>query len=254
LNKLITPTQLAADLAEASRESILQEAQRLTHGDRAKDYGHPLDDYTRTAALVSALLAHKLTSPITPGEMAMAMVCVKLSRQVNHPKRDNMVDAAGYAWVSQECIDEAARRTRIHSEGCPALDEGGLCHCDALKALHARITTTMTATEAAYGGLSPAQRDYAVNAATSYHGRELGLPDKIVMANRKLQREYHPSPCRVPIGGSECTCPDTTLAERAGVDRVPNALCAISSHRKAPVIGCDCANCVVARNIAATGV
>jgi len=98
-------------------ESILQEAQRLTHGDRAKDYGHPLDDYTRTAALVSALLAHKLSEPISPHEMAMAMICVKLSRQVNHPKRDNMTDAAGYAWVSQECVDEAARRAPLESRG-----------------------------------------------------------------------------------------------------------------------------------------
>lgn len=91
-------------------ESILQEAQRLTHGDRAKDYGHPLDDYTRTAALVSALLAHKLREPLEPHEAAMIQICVKLSRQVNHPKRDNMVDAAGYAWVAQECVDETARR------------------------------------------------------------------------------------------------------------------------------------------------
>lgn len=94
-----------------TKESILEEAQRLTHGDRNKDYGHPLDDYTRTAALASALLAHKLKEPIQAHEMALLMICVKLSRQVNSPKRDNMVDAAGYAWVSQECIDEALRRT-----------------------------------------------------------------------------------------------------------------------------------------------
>jgi hypothetical protein len=91
-------------------ESILEEAQRLTHGPRASDYGSPLDDYKRTAELASALLSHKLSSPITASEMAMIMICVKLSRQVNKPKRDNMTDAAGYAWVVQECIDEEARR------------------------------------------------------------------------------------------------------------------------------------------------
>lgn len=91
-------------------ESILEEAQRLTHGDRNADYGHPLDDYTRTAGLVSALLAHKLKEPISPQEMALAMCCVKLSRQVHRPKRDNLTDLAGYAWVADRCVDEAARR------------------------------------------------------------------------------------------------------------------------------------------------
>lgn len=93
-------------------ESILEEAQRLTHDDRNADYGHPLDDYTRTAALVSALLAHKLKEPISPSEMALAMCCVKLSRQVHRPKRDNLTDLAGYAWVADRCVAEAERRSR----------------------------------------------------------------------------------------------------------------------------------------------
>jgi hypothetical protein len=92
------------------RQSVLVEAEGLVHGDRNASYGHPLDDYTRTAALVSALLAHKLTEPITAEEMILAMCCVKLSRQVNKPKRDNMTDLAGYAECEQWCIDERQRR------------------------------------------------------------------------------------------------------------------------------------------------
>src|SRR5262249_4301155 len=95
-------------LTDADGESILQEAQRLTHGNRNASYGHPLVDYSRTAALVSAMLAHKLKEPLTASEMACAMICVKLSRQMNAPKRDNMVDLAGYAWVAQECLDKQA--------------------------------------------------------------------------------------------------------------------------------------------------
>lgn len=209
MNRLLRPDE--------NPESILQEAQRLTHGDRATDYGHPLDDYTRTAALVSALLAHKLKAPLEPHEMAMAMICVKLSRQIHSPKRDNAVDGAGYFWVSQECIDETERRasatvaiTDIHSEGCPAL-RGEKCHCPELR---------------------------------------------IAAANRRLQLNNHPAPCMVNNGGSECSCPgrEATLVERAGVDRVPNSTCAVSGWRIAPVVGCKCANCTVARNIAATGV
>lgn len=101
-------------------ESILQEAHRLTHGPRNQDYGHPLDDYTRTAALVSALLAHKLKEPISPAEMALAMCCVKLSRHIHAPKRDNVVDLAGYAWVSWACTEETQRRSQTVNS---AIDE-----------------------------------------------------------------------------------------------------------------------------------
>lgn len=82
----------------------------MTHGDRGVDYGHPLDDYQRTAALATALLSDKLKEPISPAEMGMLMICVKLSRQIHRPKRDNTVDGAGYFWVVQEILDEAKRR------------------------------------------------------------------------------------------------------------------------------------------------
>jgi hypothetical protein len=90
-------------------ETILQEAQRLVHGDRGAAYGHPLDDYTRTGTIWGAILwewakeAALADAPIAvPAELsALCMVGVKISREVNHPKRDNRVDAAGYA----ECVD-----------------------------------------------------------------------------------------------------------------------------------------------------
>lgn len=86
-------------------ESILEEAHRLTHGDRKVNYGSPHIDYRRTAKLVSALLAHKLTDDLTGHEMALAMCCVKLSREINSPKRDNLVDLAGYAYVAYACLN-----------------------------------------------------------------------------------------------------------------------------------------------------
>lgn len=127
-------------LTDDGNDSILEEAFRLTHGPRQEDYGHPLDDYTRTAAMASALLAHKLKEPLTAEEAALFQCCLKLSRQVNRPKRDNMVDLAGYAWVSWACTEERARRAAAAGpvEGFPnayslSPEEAAERYCDAVK-------------------------------------------------------------------------------------------------------------------------
>jgi hypothetical protein len=89
-----------------THRSILQEAESLINGDRRASYGHPLDDYTRTAGLVNAAFADKLKEPLSPEDMMMVMVLVKLSRQRNLPKRDNLVDACGYLG----CIELAEQK------------------------------------------------------------------------------------------------------------------------------------------------
>lgn len=87
-------------------ESVLLEAEGLVHGDRNADYGHPLDDFSRTAAIWTAILGH----PVSPEQVGLCMCAVKISRQCNRPKRDNLVDLAGYAETVSMVIDEKARR------------------------------------------------------------------------------------------------------------------------------------------------
>ena len=88
-------------------ESILEEAQRLTSGDRNDAYGCALTDYTRTAEIWTALLKHKLK----PGESIewqdaiRCMIGVKLSRDVHRMIRDNAVDIAGYARCRQDALE-----------------------------------------------------------------------------------------------------------------------------------------------------
>lgn len=88
------------------REPVTDEATRLVHGDRNAAYGHPLDDMSRTAGMVSHALAHKLIEPLTAEDIACIMCLVKISRQMNRPKRDNLTDLAGYAecwdWITDE--------------------------------------------------------------------------------------------------------------------------------------------------------
>lgn len=83
-------------------DSILLEAHSLVYGDRNVQYGHPADDYGRTAALWTAILG----TPVTARQAALCMVAVKISREVNRPSRDNRVDGAGYFAV----VDRITRR------------------------------------------------------------------------------------------------------------------------------------------------
>lgn len=86
--------------------NILEEANSLVHGARQGDYGHPLDDFSRTAKMWSAILGHE----VTPEQVGLCMCAVKLSRQVNKPKRDNLVDLAGYAATVDMVLEEKNKR------------------------------------------------------------------------------------------------------------------------------------------------
>lgn len=80
-------------------ESILEEAQRITHNDRNGDYGHPYDDHERVARMWEPILGLPIGS-LDPAKIGLCMIAVKISRQIYKPKRDNLVDIAGYAWVT----------------------------------------------------------------------------------------------------------------------------------------------------------
>ncbi len=75
-------------------DNILETAYSLVHGDRNTDYGHPYFDFSRTAKMWSALFGIN----ISPEQVPLAMICVKLSRLTNDAtKRDSVIDIAGYA-------------------------------------------------------------------------------------------------------------------------------------------------------------
>lgn len=56
-------------------------------------YGSPKENHERTAALFSTYLG----VPITARQVCMLNVLQKVSRDAHVPKRDNLVDIAGYA-------------------------------------------------------------------------------------------------------------------------------------------------------------
>jgi hypothetical protein len=92
---------------DCPKPTILQEAQALVYGDRQEAYGHPEEDYTQEAAMLSALWMHKLKDPLTPHEAALGMVTLKVRRSLFRPlRRDNYVDMAGYAEVAARVVGE----------------------------------------------------------------------------------------------------------------------------------------------------
>jgi hypothetical protein len=90
-------------------KSVCQEAQELTTGDRASSYGHPLDNFTRTANLINA----RFGTSFSAEDFAEIMILCKIGRQANASKRDNIVDIAGYANTHQMVIEERERRDLI---------------------------------------------------------------------------------------------------------------------------------------------
>jgi hypothetical protein len=105
LMKPVVPEFRNTCTEETEKVNILLEADNLVNGARQDSYGHPIDDYTRTAGLMSHLLDTKLKEPLTAEDAILCMCAVKLSREVNKHKRDNLVDLAGYAQCLQmvEC-------------------------------------------------------------------------------------------------------------------------------------------------------
>ncbi len=97
------PVMIYPKLAPAfppGNEDILDEAKRLTGGDRMDSYGHPAQDFARIAAIWTAI---KPGATFTAKDVAMMMIAVKLSRLAHADKRDSWVDIAGYARCGVMC-------------------------------------------------------------------------------------------------------------------------------------------------------
>jgi len=91
-------------------EPVTLTAHGLVNGDRQGDYGHPLDDFTRTGRMWAAILGLPY---VTPEQVALCMVAVKISRQCNKPRLDNLVDGCGYLQTIQMIEEERKRRQNL---------------------------------------------------------------------------------------------------------------------------------------------
>ena len=81
------------ELFPTELEGVLDEAKRIVNGARNEDYGTPEDNFARIATMWSVILG----TEVTPRQVATCMIALKLARDAFQPKRDNLVDIAGYA-------------------------------------------------------------------------------------------------------------------------------------------------------------
>lgn len=82
-----------------TKPTVLDEAAKVTAGDRQRYYGHPRQNHGNTAKLWAAYLARRFGQDLDlgPRDVCMMMVLLKVSRDANRPARDNLTDIAGYA-------------------------------------------------------------------------------------------------------------------------------------------------------------
>lgn len=79
-------------------DSILIQAHNAITGERAQSYGPAKQGFKDVAQQWSLYFFQKyrISIPITPEDVCWMMVDLKKVRQLTNPKRDNVVDAAGY--------------------------------------------------------------------------------------------------------------------------------------------------------------
>ena len=108
-SELEDPEDVAFDVVDPE---VAHEAIKAVTGDRGHSYGHPWQDFSKTAQMWKVLFPE---SDVTPQKVAMAMMMVKISRELNRPKRDNVVDIVGYA-ITLDAVNKHAEKLEANWE------------------------------------------------------------------------------------------------------------------------------------------
>lgn len=110
LNAALTPGAGVVAPDTNPNEMPHEEAARIVLGPRAAYYDSPTRNFERIGLIWNGVLLDKLKDGIriTPEDVALCMVGLKLSRESFRHKRDNLTDAHGYLITLQMVLDERA--------------------------------------------------------------------------------------------------------------------------------------------------
>ena len=89
-------------------KSILQEAEEIVNGERAQAYGPALPSFSNIAKGWSVITG----TEITPQQVGLMMMWLKICRENNKHQRDNLVDISGYAHLVQKMEEEISNTDR----------------------------------------------------------------------------------------------------------------------------------------------
>ena len=78
--------------------TIFEEASKIISGPRRESYGPVEKSFVETASIWSVILKQE----VTPQQVALCLIGLKLQREANAHGRDNLVDLAGYTGLLDE--------------------------------------------------------------------------------------------------------------------------------------------------------
>ncbi len=103
---------------------ITSKAWMIINGERRQDYGEVNKSFYKTSQMWSLILEHSISSE----QVAQCMIALKLCREINNHKEDNLVDICGYA----ELLN--MMKNRIESKEEDTINEPWLTTKDILPA------------------------------------------------------------------------------------------------------------------------
>lgn len=91
------------------RKELLEQAAKITNGERQEHYGTPEDNFATIAALWNVYIRARdsiTTKNYLAHDVAAMMILLKIARIASDPKHlDSWIDIAGYASCGGEIVD-----------------------------------------------------------------------------------------------------------------------------------------------------